>query len=125
MLTVRAILKNGTLKFIDDIPSDISPEHESFVLVTFVSKDINSLFVGKPETAVDVKLYNKLKVGLSEREIDVLKLAQQGLTNEQIGEKLDIGHGTVRNYMSSVYEKLKANNRTEAVFKATELGLLD
>ena len=76
--------------------------------------------------------YNLLKeqiresrLGLSKREYEALKLVQSGKTNEEIAIALGTSGGTVRNYLSNVYFKLKVRNRTEAVKKAIEVGLLD
>ena len=51
---------------------------------------------------------------LSKSEIQVLWLISEGSTNKQIAERLELGEGTVRNYVSSIFDKLKISNRTEA-----------
>ena len=61
---------------------------------------------------------------LSEREIDVLRLARRGLANPQIGEALHISPGTVRNHLSSAYRKLGVHGRHEALQVAEERRLL-
>ncbi|GEM_PF-1610712 len=55
--------------------------------------------------------------GLSEREIDVLKLLAEGLTNQQIGEKLYLSSNTVKFHIRNIYLKMDINNRTQAVNK--------
>jgi two-component system response regulator DesR len=62
---------------------------------------------------------------LSPRERDVMKLASQGLTLQEIGEKLFLSYGTVRNYMSEAIGKLGANTRIEAIDIARSKGWLD
>lgn len=62
---------------------------------------------------------------LSPRERDVLQLAAQGMTLQDIGAKLFLSHGTVRNYMSEVIGKLGANTRIEAIRIAQDKGWLD
>lgn len=57
---------------------------------------------------------------LSQREQEVLLLAARGLSNQEISEKLFLSNGTVRNYMTGIFNKLSANNRTEAVRIARE-----
>ena len=52
---------------------------------------------------------------LSERENEVLELLAQGLLYKEIGEKLSITTGTVRQHIHRIYEKLHVQNRTEAV----------
>ena len=53
-------------------------------------------------------------VGLSEREIEVLSLAAQGLTNKQIGEKLFLSPHTIARHIANAKSKLGASNRAEA-----------
>jgi two-component system response regulator DesR len=61
---------------------------------------------------------------LSEREIEVLQLAQRGLPNPQIAQALHIAPGTVRNHLSAVYRKLGVHSRHEALQIAKDRGLL-
>jgi len=62
---------------------------------------------------------------LSVQEVKVLRLAADGLTNASIGAQLFIGEATVKTYLSRAYEKLGVSDRTSAVRRALELGLLD
>jgi DNA-binding NarL/FixJ family response regulator len=59
---------------------------------------------------------------LSERELDVLRLAGQGLTNKAIGHTLGISDRTVQGHLASIYGKLGVGSRTEAVTRALKLG---
>ena len=62
---------------------------------------------------------------LTPREIEVLQLLVQGQTNKEIGQTLHISMATVRLHVSNILAKLDVNNRTEAVSKALQNGLLD
>lgn len=62
--------------------------------------------------------------GVSPREMEVLRLTQKGHQYHEIAVELDISDGTVRNYLSRIYEKLGVGNKTEAIQKAIEIGLL-
>ncbi|WP_226001789.1 hybrid sensor histidine kinase/response regulator transcription factor [Paenibacillus sp. BJ-4] len=62
--------------------------------------------------------------GLTKRELEVLNLLSQGNRYKTISEKLYLSNGTVRNYASTLYDKLGVNNREEAVQKARDAGLL-
>ena len=61
---------------------------------------------------------------LSERELDVLRLVAEGMSNEQIGEKLFISMHTVKVHARNIYAKLDTHNRTEAVTRARYFGIL-
>lgn len=60
---------------------------------------------------------------LTEREIEVLKLMAQGLSNKAIADKLHLGEGTVRFHVSNILSKLHLENRTQAVLYALREGL--
>ncbi len=61
---------------------------------------------------------------LSEREVEVLRLVGQGLTNAAIGERLFIGESTVKTHLLRAYRKLGVSDRTAAVMSALERGFL-
>jgi NarL family two-component system response regulator LiaR len=60
---------------------------------------------------------------LTERELDVLRLVAQGLSNQEIAETLFIGEGTVRTHVSNILSKLHLANRTQAALYALREGL--
>jgi LuxR family maltose regulon positive regulatory protein len=62
---------------------------------------------------------------LSERELEVLRLMARGASNHEIAEQLVITVGTVKSHINHILGKLEAHNRTEAVARARELGLLE
>lgn len=61
---------------------------------------------------------------ITEREFEVLKLVAQGLSNQEIGDRLFIAESTVKTHVSSLLTKLDARRRTEAVNRAQEFGIL-
>lgn len=63
-------------------------------------------------------------IGLSERETEVLTLLATGQTNAEVASALFISVGTVKSHSANIYRKLEAKNRTEAVARAREIGLL-
>jgi LuxR family maltose regulon positive regulatory protein len=70
------------------------------------------------------KLEIKLLEPLSERELDVLKLIAEGLTNQVIASKLYLSLNTIKVHTRNIYSKLGVNNRTQAVAQARSLGIL-
>lgn len=61
---------------------------------------------------------------LSERELEILAIMATGATNREIGEQLYIAEGTVKNHVTNILGKLDARDRTQAVVKAQQLGIL-
>jgi DNA-binding NarL/FixJ family response regulator len=61
---------------------------------------------------------------LTEREMDVLELVAQGLSNKDIAAKLFLSEGTVKNYVSTIMAKFHANDRTQVVVRALKEGIV-
>lgn len=66
----------------------------------------------------------KLLEPLSERELEVLRLVARGLANREIADQLFLAEGTVKNYVSTLMQKLGVRDRTQAALQARELGIL-
>ena len=66
--------------------------------------------------------YDYSAPGISEKEKDIMELVAQGLSNKEIAGELFLGEGTVRNYISTLLEKLELRDRTQlAVYYYTEV----
>jgi LuxR family maltose regulon positive regulatory protein len=61
---------------------------------------------------------------LSQRELEVLRLIAQGLSNDEISQQLFLALDTVKGHNRRIYGKLQVQRRTEAITRARELGLL-
>lgn len=61
---------------------------------------------------------------LTDRELDVLRLAAKGFTNKAIGVQLTISDRTVQGHLAHIFAKLQATSRTEAVMRGVSLGLV-
>jgi NarL family two-component system response regulator LiaR len=59
---------------------------------------------------------------LTDRELDVLRLAAKGYTNKSIGVQLNISDRTVQGHLAHIFAKLQATSRTEAVMRGVSLG---
>lgn len=64
------------------------------------------------------------ELGITPREQEVLALITQGLTNQEIADKLFVSLNTVKTHSARLFEKLEVNSRTKAIHRAKELGLL-
>lgn len=61
---------------------------------------------------------------LSERELEVLRLIAKGAANKEIGVELSIAQSTVKTHISTIFQKLGVNDRTEAVTEALKKGII-
>jgi NarL family two-component system response regulator LiaR len=64
------------------------------------------------------------RLGLSKRELEVLQLMAEGLSNQQIAERLFVSLNTIKTHSGKVFEKLEVQRRTQAVDKAKKLRLI-
>jgi DNA-binding CsgD family transcriptional regulator len=63
-------------------------------------------------------------LGITRRELEILELIAQGMSNREIAEKLFVSENTVKTHSSRVFDKLGAKRRTQAVQLGKEFGLL-
>ena len=80
-----------------------------------------------PVPAADPFVPNDSKreaLGITPRELEILELIAQGLSNREIAEKLFVSENTVKTHSSRVFDKLGAKRRTQAVQLGKEFGLL-
>ena len=61
---------------------------------------------------------------LTERESEILRLMAGGFSNREIADALTVAEGTIKNHVSSILAKLEVRDRTRAVLKGLELGLI-
>ncbi|MEH2181291.1 response regulator transcription factor [Nostoc sp.] len=61
---------------------------------------------------------------LSERELEVLRLMAQGMSNQEIGTALSIGESTVKSHVNRILSKLGVSDRTQAVITAVKRGIV-
>jgi DNA-binding CsgD family transcriptional regulator len=64
------------------------------------------------------------RLTISKREYEVLELMSQGLSNQEIADKLFVSLNTIKTHSSNLFMKLDARRRTQAIHRAKELGLL-
>ena len=90
-------------------------EGKSVLDPVITRKLMSNLFKGSEKKVIDP---------LTDRELDVLRLAAKGFTNKAIGVQLNISDRTVQGHLAHIFAKLQANSRTEAVMRAVSLGLI-
>jgi len=64
------------------------------------------------------------KIGISKREWEVLALMSEGLSNQEIAERLFVSLNTIKTHSSNLFEKLEVKRRTQAIEKGKRLGIL-
>ncbi len=76
---------------------------------------------GEPFVANDRRQQD---LGITPRELEILELIAQGMSNREIAGKLYVSENTVKTHSSRVFDKLGAKRRTQAVQRGREFGLL-
>jgi LuxR family maltose regulon positive regulatory protein len=94
------------------------PEYTGTLLAAFEAEK------QKTKNKSDIPHAQALVEPLSQRELEVLQLIAQGLSNDEIGKRLFLALDTVKGHNRRIYDKLQVQRRTEAVARARELGLL-
>jgi LuxR family maltose regulon positive regulatory protein len=97
----------------------ISPGYIQRLLVAFPDFE-----PGRPEFAGSQISGEDWIEPLSDREIEVLQLITEGLTNSEIAARLYLSLNTVKAHTRNIYGKLNVHNRTQAIARSQELGLL-
>ncbi len=62
--------------------------------------------------------------GLTPRELEILSLIAAGSSNREIGERLFLSEKTIKNYITSIFQKLQTTDRTQAAVYAIQHGLI-
>lgn len=81
-----------------------------------------TISVQSQKVTPDIKMIKKM--GISEREYEVLTLMAKGLSNKEIATKLFVSLPTVKTHSSNIYSKLDVQRRTQAIQKARSLNML-
>jgi len=102
------------------ISQKVAPDYASILIADF-PEDVLSLVPIAQDLTVNTQ---SLFEPLTEREIEVLRLMDEGYKYQEIAERLVVSINTVRHHTRNLYSKLDANNRTQAIGRARELNLL-
>jgi DNA-binding NarL/FixJ family response regulator len=90
-----------------------------------IARRVLSRFRAEPEVAPSAPAASSAAPSpLTERETEILKLVAKGLHFDTVGEVLEISPHTVVTHVKKIYRKLAVNSRGEAVYEASQLGLL-
>ncbi len=101
----------------------VKPFNEKTILATMemaLSNFAKSASSGQPELSLE-KINKHILSQLSEREFDVIRLINQGKTNQQIAEELFVSINTIKKHINSAYLKLDAYSRTSSIVRLRDL----
>jgi NarL family two-component system response regulator LiaR len=117
--SVYSMLRNGAVGYL--IKSSLAEDLAETIRTTFQGKMVFSSEIGAqlvlpPQPAVDFHL--------TDRELAVLVLLAEGLTNQQSAQKLSISTSTLKFHMSNIYQKLGVMTRSEALVLAAKNNLI-
>lgn len=94
-----------------------------FIALIFLSVGIGvGILIYKKKVNPDQ--YDRDKLGLSKRELEVLELLSQGLSNQEIADKLFVSLNTSKTHISKIYQKMNVKRRTQAIQKARDYALI-
>lgn len=91
---------------------------------TYIQTLLNAFGEATPSQLIVAPDQQPLVEPLTERELEVLQLLAEGLSNREISQRLYLSLSTIKGHNSNIYGKLQVSRRTEAIVRARELGLL-
>lgn len=109
---------------------DLSTEAFVFIIALFftgLGLWVGRILTSPKPTSTEFQKNEKARdyLRISDRELEVLILVAQGLSNKEIAGKLFVSINTVKTHLSKLYEKLEVSRRTQAVEKAKSLKLIE
>ena len=99
--------------------SQLLPDYSRSLLAEFEGASSSSPISPSPNL-----IASSLIETISEREVEVLQLLSDGLTNQEIAQTMFVSVNTVKSHLKSIYGKLSVHNRREAVARARVLHLI-
>jgi DNA-binding NarL/FixJ family response regulator len=126
---IEQVLEVGAMGFISKMsPSKVMLSALRFVLDggIYVPPQILSNYVPNNEfpKIADGRTARSPVYGLTDRQVEVLRLLSEGLDNKAISERMNVAEGTVKSHLANIYQALRVGTRAEAVCAARRLGLL-
>jgi len=117
--SVYAMLRNGAVGYL--IKSSLAQDLAETIRATFQGKMVFSSEVGAQLVSPPQPTLN---FHLTDRELEVLVLLAEGLTNQQSAEKLSISQSTLKFHMTNIFQKLGVQTRSEALVLAAKNNLI-
>lgn len=102
---------------------DLLGELKAELEIARARKLLDALSSSKPETKSDRS--RESRAGLTDREVEVLRLVADGLNNQEIGERLFVSDHTIHRHVANIFSKLSVSSRAAAVAQAARRRILD
>jgi len=117
--SVYAMLRNGAVGYLtkDSLAQDLAETiRTTFQGKMVFSSEVGAQLLSAPQPAMDFHL--------TDRELEVLVLLAEGLTNQQSAQKLSISQSTLKFHMTNIFQKLGVQTRSEALVLAAKNNLI-
>ena len=121
---IREVDSNIKFIYLDNSSSADILECDGYILANADVEEINKTFSSVIVDNVDLSSSLTDQYNLTDREIQVLKLLANGLSNKEIANKLSITERTTKNHISSILKKIHVNDRTQATLFAIKNNLV-
>jgi two-component system response regulator DegU len=124
-VTAEAIRAGAVGYLVKDCSTDeiVQTLHEAADTDAVLSPDIASAMLDEVQAMDPVPAEESDQI-VTNREIEVLQLIADGCSTPEVGERLFISQKTVKNHLASIYHKLDARDRTQAVLQAVRMGIV-
>jgi len=116
--SIPAIVVSGSA-----LPGHVERAYDEHGIAAFLEKRAFDRAAFRRAVAEALRLPGSDEGDLTTRELEVLALLKQGMTNKEIAEALVISENTVKRHLKAVFTKLEVNTRSAAVARAISLGL--
>ena len=120
----RYIIRDLSLEFYLTVVATLFTTVGIWLGLKLTCKRVVTVHVPVASTAFEFNEQAMLQTGISKRELEVLTLMAQGLTNQEIADKLFVSLNTVKTHSSNLFLKLEVKRRTQAIERAKQLRLI-
>ena len=120
----RYIISDLSLEFYLTVVATLFTTVGIWLGLKLTRKRVVTVHVPVASTAFEFNEQAMLQTGISKRELEVLTLMAQGLTNQEIADKLFVSLNTVKTHSSNLFLKLEVKRRTQAIERAKQLRLI-
>lgn len=123
-LEYRYIIRDLSLEFYLGLVSVLFTTVGIWLGLKLTRKKVITVHASAPTSVFEFNEQALSQTGISKRELEVLTLMAQGLTNQEIADKLFVSLNTIKTHSSNLFLKLEVKRRTQAIERAKQLRLI-